>query len=241
MRPNAINEWKVETPDGTIPCLVVVPPELPAPAVIVMATLYGPDREFEEILLDYAQLGFITVGPDQFWRTLPGPLPHLTEEQRIFARERYKTNDFERGVGDLRRVVDAVRAMPECTGEYGITGYCFGGRYAYVAAARLGAKVAISFHGSDIGHNLADAAAINVPISLHYGDSDHHAPMSEIESIRKALAGNPRAEVVIYPGAGHGFTSPTKPTWDAVATAKSRQRAQQLLVENLRAPVRSSR
>ena len=227
---------EIPAADGTIPCLMVLPSVLPAPALLVMATLNGPDEELKAILLDYAQLGVITVAPDQFWRVFPGPMPHATPEDRERARDRWRRNDFERGIDDLRVVIDAVRAMPECTGEYGITGYCYGGRYAFIAAARFGARVAVSFHGSFIGQSLADAPAITCPISLHYGDSDEHVPASEIASIREALAGNPAAEVIVYPGAGHGFTSPTKGHYDPVASEKSRARARELIARTLQAP-----
>jgi carboxymethylenebutenolidase len=215
---------------------MVMPEIVPAPVVLVMATIFGADRELEEVLVDYARLGFIAIAPDQFWRILPGPLPHNTEDEWERARARNRQNDFDRCVEDLERVVQDVTAMPESTGEYGIIGYCYGGRLAFIAAARFGARVAVSFHGSNIGRNLADAPAIKCPISLHYGDADPHAPIREIDSIRAALAGNSGAEVILYPGAGHGFTSPSKPTYDPVATAKSSARARTLLVNHLRLP-----
>jgi carboxymethylenebutenolidase len=134
---------------------------------------------------------------------------------------------------DLAAVVERVRALPECTGKIAVAGYCFGGRYAFVAAAQLPIDAAVSYHGILVGRSLDVAPQIRVPISLHYGDVDPEAPLSEIEAIRAATAGNALVEICVYPGVGHSFTWRNYPKFHAGAAAQSEARAFALL-ETLR-------
>jgi carboxymethylenebutenolidase len=218
---------------GSMPTAVLWAARLPAPTVFVISTIFGVDHELQDIMRDYTRLGFTTVAPDMFWRRMPGPLDHRLEAEYAKAVERNDAFDVEQGVRDLARAIDTVRAMPAVTGPYGIIGFCFGGRYAYLAAARLGASVVASFHGSFLERNIDEAPAVRCPITLHYGDVDPHVPLEAIERLRVALSHNPDAEVHLYQGVGHGYTSPTKPSWNAEATAKSHARAQELLQRHL--------
>jgi carboxymethylenebutenolidase len=102
-------------------------------------------------------------------------------------------------------------------------GYCFGGRYAFLAAARLGVDAAAAFHGTQIGLSLADAPNVAAPLSLHFGGDDPLTPPEEIEAIRAALHHRSDAEIVVYPGAVHNFSQPGWPGYDAASAAASEE------------------
>ena len=231
---SAVENVAVPCADGAVPYSILRPTRLPAPAVLLVSTIFGVDSELQATMTDYTRLGFITVAPDLFWRILSGPLDHRLPSDYERATGRYDAFDLECGMRDLGCVVKALDGVPGYSGKYGIIGFCFGGRYAFLAAARLGASVAVSFHGSNVEGSLNEADAVRCPISLHYGDADPLAPMAEIERIRLALQHNPDAEICIYAGAGHGYTSPTKPSYDEDATIKSHERARELLLEHLK-------
>jgi carboxymethylenebutenolidase len=83
-----------------------------------------------------------------------------------------------------------------------VTGFCWGGTVAWVAACRCaGVTAASGFYGRMINMFLAETP--NAPIELHYGDADPGIPLSLIEEVRVA---HPQVPIHMYP-AGHGFFS----------------------------------
>ena len=105
-----------------------------------------------------------------------------------------------------------------------ILGFCFGGRYALLGAARLGIDAAASFHGTAMGQHLDEVGKITCPVSFHYGDSDPVVPMDEVNQIQKAFAGRPDADIQVYEGAGHNFAMPRKEGYHPQAARASRER-----------------
>lgn len=203
-----------------MPAYVKMPAAKSAPAVICVSTIFGVIDDLRRFADGFADAGFIAIAPDMFWRGDAGPLVinDPTDEDRAQARN--ATFDTDRGMADIAAVVRACTAWPEYNGKYAVAGWCFGGRFAFLSAARLSPSAIVSFHGSHIGKHLDEAPKVGCPATLHSGDSDHVAPLEELYAIRAALAHNPAAEMTIYPGVGHNFTSPARDTYnEAVATA----------------------
>src|SRR5579875_3609038 len=188
---------------GSFSAYMALPKTTPAPAIIVITSIFGTDQEMRDLVDRYAEAGFIGIVPDIFWRIEPGPLSHTDEQQRQRAYARMKA--------------------------FAVAGFCFGGRYAFLSATRLGASAAVAFHGTAIGQELGEARKATCPMSLHFGDNDAAVPMEEVEAIKAALKHNPQAEIFVYPGAQHGYTSPSRPAYDAEATRLSFERAMRVL------------
>jgi carboxymethylenebutenolidase len=223
----------VTVPVASFPLVLATPARTPAPAVICVPSIFGVTPEAHRWLDQYTQAGFLTAVYDPFWRTDPGPLSPLDDSERARARARRDIASAADATSDLAAVIGAVRALPACTGKVAVAGYCFGGRYAFVAAARLPIDAAVSFHGILVGRSIEVAPEIRAPIQLHYGGVDPEAPMSEIDALRAATAGNPNVEIDVYPGVGHSFTWRNYPKFHPEAAAKSEARALELL-ETLR-------
>jgi carboxymethylenebutenolidase len=64
---------------------------------------------------------------------------------------------------------------------------------------------------------------------LHFGDDDAAVPMSEVEAIQAALKHNAKAEICVYRGAKHGFSSLSRPSYDPEAARLSSERAMKVL------------
>ena len=86
-----------------------------------------------------------------------------------------------------------------------------GGRLAYVAAATADVDAAVCYYGGGIHDQLELAEKITAPMQFHYGETDANIPLAAVEKVKSAMAGH-RAEVHVYPGAGHGFNC-----WDREA------------------------
>jgi carboxymethylenebutenolidase len=109
--------------------------------------------------------------------------------------------DIASAVSDLQSQ-DFVRAD-----RIGITGFCMGGRITFLAACKNSQiKAAAPFYGGGIGGLLEQAPKITCPLLLFFGDQDPFIPKDEVANIKATLEKLKKtAEVVVYPGAPHGF------------------------------------
>lgn len=182
------------------------------PGILLITAIFGVDDEMKHLGDAWAENGFLVSTPDIFWRQQPGPTADLQAGLARMARF-----DPVQGLHDIEDLLQALRAHPRCNGKVAVLGFCFGGRYAHLAAARLGANAAAAFHGTSIGLHLDEAQRIQVPISYHFGSADPVVPMQEVNAIRQAFAGKPNAEIIVHEGATHNFSMPTKPGYAPTA------------------------
>lgn len=175
-----------------------------SPAVVLIPPIFGATPGIEGFAQRLSAQGFEVAVPDLFWRTLPGPLGYEGAD-RDKAQERYQTFDVQQGVDDLGRILTWCRSAHFSTGKVGVVGICFGGRYAVLAAANLGASAAVSYHGTFIGKHIDVLPRIECPVSLHFGEADPHVPMSEVVAISSATPSNGNIEIFSYSDAPHGF------------------------------------
>jgi carboxymethylenebutenolidase len=219
----------IATRDGrTMAAELFAKPGAAGPGIVMVPAVFGIDDDARIIAWDYVEQGYPVLALDFFHRIHPGALAR-EGEGREKAMARYQGFDAEQGVQDLGDAVEQFRRMTECNGKVAVFGYCFGGRYAYLAAAHGIADAAVSFHGTKIGLDLAKAAAIASPLQLHCGAVDPQVPMEEVERTKQALAGNSQAQIFVYPGAAHGFTGKGRPSYQEVADVGSRHAALALL------------
>lgn len=188
-----------------------------APGLLLITAIFGVDEEMRALSDAWAADGFLVTAPDIFWRKAPGPTADVA-----IALERMNSFDHELGLKDLEDLVAELRARPRCNGKVAVLGFCFGGRYAHLAAARFGANAAGAFHGTNIDQHLDEAASIEVPVSYHFGSEDPVIPMPAVEAIRAAFAGKESAEIRVHEGATHNFAMPQKDGFDPAAAAASR-------------------
>jgi len=188
------------------------------PGILLIPAIFGTDDEMKELADAWAADGFVVSVPDIFWRVMPGPTADI---EKAFGR--YNAFDVEQGYKDVEDLLSDLRANPRCNGKVAVLGYCFGGRYAQYAAARLGADAAGAFHGTLIESELNPLPPKSCPISFHFGAEDQVIPMETVEQIQAAFAGHDHADIVAHDGAGHNFSMPTKDGYHAGVAATSRQ------------------
>ena len=192
----------------------------PLPGIVIITAIFGTDDDMIQLSDGWASDGFIVSVPDIFWRVLPGP----TTDHAV-GRDRMGKFDVEQGMKDIEDVVADLKNRPECNGKVGMLGFCFGGRYVHLSAARLGIDAGVAFHGTAIGKNLEETNKITCPMSLHFGENDPVVPMEEVNSIKTAYAGKTNVDIVVYEGAGHSFSMPSNQGYDADVAKASREAA----------------
>lgn len=168
---------------------------------------------------------FITSGGEESGMQLserPGTgfgviLTGLSEGPGAAAEARWSARGYTvlRVPGELARIADgleALRGRPGIRGA-GIAGYEEGGRFAFLAATRLGAHAVAAFRGAGIAGHLDEARLARVPMSLHFADDDARTPLEDVRKIKGALEGIGLIDVYRYV------------QWDAAAAAQAEERA----------------
>jgi len=175
------------------------------PAVIVVIEAFGLNGHIKEVAGRIAAEGYVALAPDMYYRQPNGVVGYdqLPEAIRLMTslRDDSIVADIASAVSHLQSQ-DFVRAE-----RIGITGFCMGGRITFLAACKNSQiKAAAPFYGGGIGGLLEQAPKITCPLLLFFGDQDPFIPNDEVANIKATLEKLKKtAEVVVYPGAPHGF------------------------------------
>jgi carboxymethylenebutenolidase len=107
----------------------------------------------------------------------------------------------------------------------GITGFCWGGRISWLYAAHnTDLKAAVAWYGRLTGtasemtpkHPMDLVGALHAPVLGLYGGKDQGIPVSDVDDMREDLAkAGKKAELVVYPDAGHAFHADYRPSYRA--------------------------
>jgi carboxymethylenebutenolidase len=173
------------------------------------------------------ELASLNADPDEERRA--SLQPRLREALAPIRAPEYATA----AVARLRAVVDHLATLPGVDGRIAVTGYCFGGTYAFaLAAADERVRVAVPFYGT--APEPEAIARISCPVLALYGDLDP-ALIDRLPEVRDAMAANGVAfSDHVYAGARHAFFNETNPhTFDPDAAADAWRRATQFVDENL--------
>jgi carboxymethylenebutenolidase len=133
--------------------------------------------------------------------------------------------DAVRALDNINAALAALRARPEVRGKIAVLGCGFGGRLAFLAAARLKVDAAIAYYPAGIEAHLAEAPAVRCPILFHFAENDPHLTASLREKIRAAFAAHDRAEFFVYRGAGQGFSNRGSDSYDRISAQIARSRS----------------
>lgn len=189
----------------------------PAPGILLISAIWGNDKNIISLADDWAADGFIVSVPDIFWRTVPGPTAI-----REVAISRYDGFDVDQGLLDIEDLIAHLKSHPGCNGKVAMLGFCFGGRYAHIGAARFGIDAAAAFHGTYIEKHLDESNNVTCPISFHFGVDDPVIPMDQVDAIKASYHQHANADITAHPGAGHNFSMPFHENYHPAVAKKSR-------------------
>src|ERR1700751_2288665 len=121
------------------------------PGVVMMQQIFGVNSEMRGLTDFYADKGYVAICPDLFWRLEPGvQIDPIARTDFAKAIDLVNRLDVDRAVDDLNATVAFLRAHPLCTGKIGTIGYCLGGLFAFLLAARSDTEANVSYFGVDI-------------------------------------------------------------------------------------------
>jgi carboxymethylenebutenolidase len=170
------------------------PADEPIGGVVVIQEIFGLTDHVSEMASVFAGAGYAALAPALFDRIERGFHAEVDAPGIEKGRNAVMATPWPQVIGDVQAAIDA---LPKPT--Y-ITGFCYGGAVAWMAAARCtGLSAASCFYGRLIA-DLLDRTP-DVPVMLHYGARDPSIPAENVERVRLAA---PTSPLYLY-DAGHGF------------------------------------
>jgi len=219
---------------GRFSALVVEPTKRPAGAVVVIQEIFGVNEAMRQTCEWVADLDFIAVCPDLFWRIEPGiDLTNKTEAEWKKAFDLMQRFDQAKGIADLQATLAAARKLPGGNGRAGTIGYCLGGRLAFVMAEQSDAEVNVSYYGVGLDNLLGDIGRVKAPLIVHVADEDEFFPKEGRQKVVEAVKGNKNVRAYVYPGANHAFARLGGNHWNGRAAAIANGRTAEALAAAL--------
>lgn len=175
--------------------------------IIVVHENRGLNPHIEDVGRRAALAGFISLSPDAL--TPLGGYPGNDDDGRTLQRKRNKDEMLE----DFIAAFDYLKIHPECNGNVGVVGFCFGGWVSNMMAVRKpDLKAAVPFYGGQPEAELV--AQIQSPLLLQFGELDTRVNKGW-PAYEAALKANEKAyQAHVYPNANHGFHNDTTGRYD---------------------------
>jgi carboxymethylenebutenolidase len=196
-------------------------------AVIVAQHAGGVDDFICGMCDRFAEAGLVAVAPDLYHREDPG-----CADDPMTRMGRLRDDQIVR---DMDAAVAHAKALGEVDGErLGVTGFCMGGRVAYLMAASSSAfSAAIVFWGGNIMSAWGNGPApfrltdrISCPVLGIFGEDDPNPNPADVARIDAEMTQFGKAhEFHSYPGAGHAFMNERRPSYRPEATADAWRRS----------------
>jgi carboxymethylenebutenolidase len=197
----------VPTAAGAMPAHLWLPPSGTGPGIVVLQEIFGVSRYIQDRCADLAQLGYVVLAPEIYWRIGSPDLDETRSDYLEQGLTLVQQVSWEDAVADGVAAIHTLRDRPEVAGGVGVVGFCFGGGLAFHVAAADAPDVLVSYYGSALPRLLDLAPQVTAPSLHHFGTDDAYIPAAEVERIRAAVAG-PEVEFHLHPGAGHAFDNP---------------------------------
>jgi carboxymethylenebutenolidase len=194
------------------------------PVVLVVHEIFGVHEYIADVCRRFAKAGYIAVAPDLFARQ--GDPGQYGEVAKIMSQLVAKVPD-QQVLADL----DGARIWASdhggALGKVGVTGFCWGGRIAWLYAAHAPIKAAVAWYGHLTGptnalkpKNPIDVAAtLKAPVLGLYAGQDTGIALDDVEKMRVALskggAASKASEFVLYQNAPHAFHADYRPSYRA--------------------------
>ncbi len=185
------------------------------PVVLVIQEIFGVHEYIADTCRRFAQAGYLAIAPELYARQ--GDPTKYGEMAKLMAEVVSKVPDVQ-VMNDLDGALAWAGANGGDVSRAGITGFCWGGRIAWLYAAYGPVKAAVAWYGRLVGANtelnpknpIDLASSMRAPVLGLYGGADAGIPQDTIEKMKAALAAGGTAaakasQFVVYPDVPHAF------------------------------------
>ncbi|MGV3456510.1 dienelactone hydrolase family protein [Sphingomonas sp.] len=182
------------------------PEGTPRGAIVVIQEIFGVNEGIRRKCDHFASLGYVALAPDLFWRLEPGiDLDPDVEPEFKQALDWMGKFDQDKGVADIEATIRVARDVSG--GKVGVTGYCLGGRLAFMTAARTDSDASVGYYAVGVDGLLGEKHAIANPLMLHIAGDDGFVPAATQKAMHEGLDDHPKVTLYDYPSEDHGFAT----------------------------------
>lgn len=214
---------QIKSPDREIPAYVARPAKAGKhPCVVLVSEIFGLHEYIRDTARRLAKAGYVTIAPDFFVRAGdPSTMTDFPAIMKIVA-----TASDAQVNGDIGAALAWLKAQPFADARrVAVTGYCWGGAVTWEAVAKFPEfKAGVAWYGrlsSGMSQDPANknpldlAGELKAPVLGLYAEKDNGIPLTDVEKMKAALkaAGKTSSDIVVYPGAQHGFHADYRPSY----------------------------
>jgi len=187
------------------------------PGVVVVHENRGLNPYIEDVGRRVALAGFISLAPDAL--TPLGGYPGNDDDGRELQKQRNRDEMLE----DFIAADEYLKALPECDGNVGVVGFCFGGWISNMMAIRVpDLKAAVPFYGGQPSDE--EVANIQAPLLLQYAGLDERVNKGWPDYEAALIENDKEYIAYIYPDVNHGFHNDTTPRYNEEAATLAWER-----------------
>lgn len=187
------------------------------PGIIVVHENRGLNPHIADVGRRAALANFISISPDAL--SPLGGYPGTDDEGRTLQRQRDRDEMLE----DFIAAFNYLKSHPECTGNIGVVGFCFGGWISNMMAVKVpDLKAAVPFYGSQPA--AEDVPNIKAPLMLQFAALDKRVNAGWPDYARALQDNNKEYTAHLYPDVNHGFHNDSTPRYDGEAARLAWQR-----------------
>lgn len=197
------------------------------PGIIVVHENRGLNPHIEDVTRRAALEGFISIGPDAL--TPLGGYPGNDDTGRELMTKR----DREEMLQDFIAAFEYLKTHPECNGNVGVVGFCFGGWISNMMAVRVpDLLAAVPFYGGQAP--VEEVPNIKAPLLLHFAGLDTRVNEGWPAYVTALQVNDKEYSAHLYPGVNHGFHNDSTPRYDFDAAQLAWQRTIAFFREKLK-------
>ena len=214
---------------GTISGQLSMPKEKSGklPGILVVHENRGLNPHIADVGRRAALAGFVSLAPDAL--SPMGGYPGTDDKGREMLRERDRNKMLE----DFIAGFNYLKNHPDCSGNVGVVGFCFGGWISNMMAVKVpDLKASVPFYGGQPDSD--QVPQIQAPLMLHFAELDKRVNEGW-PAYEEALKQNKKEyEAFMYPGVNHGFHNDTTPRYDKAAADLAWNRTIEFFEEKLK-------
>jgi carboxymethylenebutenolidase len=228
-----MRDWtRLKARDGhELGAYIATPETEPIGALVIIQEIFGVNKSIRAVADDYANHGFIAIAPalfDRFERDVE--LGYGEADMKRAFQHFYPRLDPNTSLLDIAAAFQHVKQGGKPTG---VLGFCYGGLVTWLSATRgenlkMQPACCVGYYPGGVGKVATEEPVC--PVMLHFGAADDHIGPDQIEAVHTA---HPNVEIFLYPGVGHAFANPDRPSYNAEAAALAHQRSLAFLKANL--------
>jgi len=195
------------------------------PTVLVIHEIFGVHEYIADVCRRLAQQGFLAIAPQLYARQ--GDPGQFTAIPDLLSNIVSKVPDAQ-VMADLDGAAAWAAANGGNAKQLAVTGFCWGGRQAWLYAAHNSAlKAAVAWYGRLVGPQtaLSPTNPIDLPPKLQapvlglYGSADQGISVASIDLMKAVLqsgsAAAKKSQFVVYGDAPHAFHADYRPSYRA--------------------------